>query len=80
MIKVFKITIFITFFSILSSASNAETTKKDCSGIKKLHEKLLCKANKTTSSLESSSENKKECSMHTSLHKKILCFTNLKKK
>ena len=79
MIKVFKITIFITFFSILSSASNAETTKKDCSGMKKLHEKLLCKANKTTSSMESSSE-KKDCSIHKSLHKKILCITNLKKK
>ena len=79
MIKVFKITIFITFFSILSSASNAEVTKKDCSGMKKLHEKLLCKANKTTSSMESSSE-KKDCSIHTSLHKKILCITNLKKK
>ena len=79
MIKVFKITIFITFFSILSSASNAETTKKDCSQVKKLHEKLLCKANKTTSSMESSSE-KKDCSIHTSLHKKILCITNLKKK
>jgi len=90
MINIFKITILVAFISIISSISKAE----DCSQYKSLHKKLLCKSNKTTSSLESRetladffdpdikpshTPTLNNCTEYKSLHKKLLCITNLRK-
>ena len=49
--KILRIILYSTFLIFLSSISFAEESKKDCSEIKNLGKKLLCKVNEGTSKL-----------------------------
>ena len=51
--KIIKIILFITVTSLLSLNALAQETLKNCSEIKNLYKKIVCKANIATSQLDS---------------------------
>ena len=77
--KIINVLLFFILCSFATTNAQAET-KRDCSQVKKLHEKLLCKAGKTTSYGDNE---KKDCSQHSSktfagLSDKLRCKKGLK--